>query len=336
MILPNNQQFTPDRALTVEIVTFPDVQLLDVAGPMQVFASANALLASKGRPEHYKIQVVSPRKYVRATAGLQFETLPMCNATPIDTLIVAGGQGVLRAADDPMMIHQIQSRAAMSRRVASVCTGVFLLAATGLLNGRRVATHWKWCDRLAQKHPLVEVDPEPIFIQDGHIFTSAGVTAGIDLSLAFVEEDVGRAVALDVARDLVVFLKRPGGQAQFSAALDFQSSNDQFAGLHQWIVSNLVEPLTLAQLAAYVGMSERSFQRHYYRATGFTPAKSVERLRVDAARRLLIDSLLPLKRIAKQCGFGSEETMRRAFVRHQKILPQDFRARFGSAMNNVI
>jgi transcriptional regulator GlxA family with amidase domain len=177
----------------------------------------------------------------------------------------------------------------------------------------------------------VRVEPDPIFVRDGSVWTSAGVTAGIDLALALVEQDLGRTVALAVARYLVVFLKRPGGQSQFSAALSPQSSEDTFGALHDWINRHLAEDISLAVLASRAGMSERSFSRHYAQATGMTPARAVERLRVDAARRLLCDSRLPVKRISQRCGFGSEETMRRSFLRLLAATPQEYRARFGSS-----
>ncbi|MBV9747990.1 MAG: helix-turn-helix domain-containing protein, partial [Acetobacteraceae bacterium] len=201
-------------------------------------------------------------------------------------------------------------------------------AAAGVLDGRRAATHWAFCAELARRFPAVRVEPDPIFVHDGPVWTSAGVTAGIDLALALVEEDLGRALSLAVARYLVVFLKRPGGQAQFSAALSLQTAEDRFGALHDWINRHLADHLSLPALAAEAGMSERSFSRHYAEATGLTPGHAVERLRVEAARRLLSDSRLPVKRISQRCGFGSEETMRRSFLRVLATTPQDYRARF--------
>jgi transcriptional regulator GlxA family with amidase domain len=199
-----------------------------------------------------------------------------------------------------------------------------------LLDGRRAATHWSHCAEFARRFPAVRVEGDPIFVRDGPVWTSAGVTAGIDLALALVEEDLGRTLALAVARQLVVFLKRPGGQAQFSAALSLQRSEDQYGALHGWIAGHLAGDLSLPALARQAGMSERSFSRHYVEATGLTPARAVERLRVEAARRLLSDTRQPVKRIAARCGFGSEETMRRSFVRVLAATPQDYRARFSA------
>ncbi|TXM64429.1 helix-turn-helix domain-containing protein, partial [Methylobacterium sp. WL120] len=249
---------------------------------------------------------------------------------PLDTLIVAGGPGVVAACADADLIDWMRARAARARRVASVCTGAFLLGAAGLLDGRRAATHWAYCARLAKRYPLARVEPDPIFVQDGPVWSSAGITAGIDLALALVEQDLGRPLALGVARHLVMFLKRPGGQAQFSAALALQAGDDRFDALHAWIRENLAGDLSLPALAAAAGMSERSLGRHYRSATGLTPAKGVERLRVEAAQRALSETRRPVKRIAQACGFGSEETMRRSFLRLVATLPQDYRTRFGS------
>jgi transcriptional regulator GlxA family with amidase domain len=191
-------------------------------------------------------------------------------------------------------------------------------------------THWSFCAELKRRFPAVRVESDPIFVRDGEVWTSAGVTAGIDLALALVEQDLGRTMALAVARYMVVFLKRPGGQAQFSAALSLQAAEDKFGALHDWINRHLAEEISLPVLANQAGMSERSFSRHYAKATGLTPVRAVERLRVEAARRQLSESRLPVKTIAHRCGFGSEETMHRSFLRLLSVTPQDYRARFSS------
>ena len=266
---------------------------------------------------------------VTATAGVGLATEPLSrHGEALDTLIVAGGPGVEAAAANPALLDWLRQRATQARRVASVCTGAFLLAAAGILDGRRATTHWKFSASLAQRFPAIRVEPDPIFLCDGSVWTSAGVTAGIDLALALVEEDLGRSVALAVARYLVVFLKRPGGQAQFSAALALQAAEDKFGALHDWVNDHLGDELSLSVLAEQAGMSERSFSRHYAEATGKTPARAIERLRVEAARHLLSESRVPVKRIAQRCGFGSEETMRRSFLRLLFVTPQDYRARF--------
>lgn len=312
------------------MLTYPQVQMLDVTGPLQVFATANDIAGGDLPP--YVLRVVARgggAVAVSAGLGLLADPLPPPGAA-LDTLIVAGGKGVEAAAADPVLMEWLHGRALESRRFASVCTGAFLLAKTGLLDGRRVATHWSLCADLAQRFPAVRVEPDPIFIQDGPAWTSAGITAGIDLALALVEQDLGRTVAMAVARYLVVFLKRPGGQAQFSAALALQGGQDRFDALHGWISAHLADDLSLPVLAGEAGMSERSFSRRYVEATGRTPARAIERLRVEAARRLLSESRLPVKRVARRCGFGSEETMRRSFLRLIAATPQDYRARFGS------
>jgi len=326
---PNSPQIPP-KSRSVEVLAFPDVQMLDVAGPTQVFTAANEL-AGEAEAPLYTMRLVAPRAgSVQATSGLSLATAPLgAPAAALDTLIVAGGKGVMRAIEDEPLLDWLRVRAASARRVASVCTGAFLLAAAGLLDERRAVTHWDYCDRLARRFPRVTVDPDPIFVRDGKIWTSAGVTAGIDLSLAMVEEDCGRSLALAVARHLVVFLKRPGGQAQFSAALTLQSADDRFAALHAWLADHLADDLPLTRLAAQAGMSERTFLRHYREATGLTPQRAVERLRVEAARQQLAEMSLPAKRIAARCGFGSEETLRRSFLRVHGVSPQEYRQRFG-------
>jgi transcriptional regulator GlxA family with amidase domain len=328
--MPKFPRFSPNPIHVIEVLAFPGVQLLDVTGPVQVFASANDIVAGTGGARPYSLRIVSHGgESVTATAGVALATAPLPRpGEALDTLIVAGGEGAEAAAENPILVDWLRQRATQARRVASVCTGAFVLAAAGLLDGRRATTHWKDCARLAQRFPAVRVEPDPIFVCDGPVWTSAGVTAGIDLALALVEEDLGRSVALAVARYLVVFLKRPGGQAQFSAALALQSADDKFGALHDWINGHLASDLSLSVLADQAGMSERSFSRHYAQATGQTPARAVERLRVEAARRLLSESRLPVKRVAQRCGFGAEETMRRGFLRLLAVTPQDYRARF--------
>ena len=330
--MPKSPRFPPSATRSVDVVAFPSVQLLDVSGPLQVFATTNDVAAAAGAPRPYEVRVVAqPREGVTSSSGLGLMTAPLPPADDgVDTLIVAGGQGVTAAAADAPLVDWVRTRAAHSRRVASVCSGAFLLAAAGVLQGRRATTHWAHCAELARQHPGVHVEADPIFVNDGNVWTSAGVTAGIDLTLALVEADLGRTVALAVARHLVVFLKRPGGQAQFSTALSLQTAEDRFGSLHAWIAEHLAEDLSLPLLADRMGMSERSFSRHYLDATGVTPGRAIERLRVEAARRLLSESGLPVKRISQRCGFGSEETMRRSFLRVLAVTPQDYRARFSA------
>jgi transcriptional regulator GlxA family with amidase domain len=326
----------PHQPRPVHVLAFPNVQLLDVTGPLQVFASANVMAHEAGLKKiPYRPEVIASEPgSITSSAGLGLLTHPL-PSTPSDTLIIAGGGGVHAALLDPVLVAWVRTQSLSARRVASVCTGAFLLAAAGVLDGHRVVTHWDSCDELARRFPHLRVDPDPIFINEAKLWTSAGVTAGIDLALAMVEADLGRDIALAVARDLVVFLKRPGGQSQFSTALSMQhQTRDQgsrFGDLHAWILDNLASDLSVGTLAAQVGMSERSFVRHYRAHTGNTPARAIEQLRVEAARRLLGDSALPIKRIADRCGFGTEETLRRSFMRAVSVTPQAYRERFTAA-----
>ncbi|MDN8003691.1 GlxA family transcriptional regulator [Burkholderia multivorans] len=312
------------------ILAFPRAQLLDVSGPLQVFASVNELALERGRPAPYVPRIVAADAGpVETSSGVAVVADSLRSAARgIDTLIVAGGKGVHAASRDARLVRWVRRQADRARRVASVCTGAFLLAEAGLLDGRRAVTHWTRCDELAARYPNVRVEADPIFIREGTLWTSAGVTAGIDLALALVEEDLGRAVALDVARELVVFLKRPGGQAQFSAMLSMQRTDDRFGELHAWIAEHLSADLSVPALAERARMSERSFVRHYRASTGRTPARAVEQIRVEAAQRLLGETGWPVKRIAARCGFGSEETLRRSFVRVLGVSPQEYRERF--------
>jgi transcriptional regulator GlxA family with amidase domain len=330
--MPKSPRFSPNPVRVIDVLTYPAVQLLDVTGPVQVFASANDLVVDAGGTPPYRLRVVAQGGGgATASAGVTLAAGPLTKRGEVlDTLLVAGGEGAEAAAENPVLVDWVRQRAARARRVASVCTGAFLLAAAGVLDGRRAAPHWKYCAKLAQRFPAVRVEPDPIFVCDGPVWSSAGVTAGIDLALALVEEDLGRSMALAVARYLVVFLKRPGGQAQFSTALALQAADDKFGALHDWISERLAGDLSLSVLADQAGMSERSFSRHYAEATGQTPARAIERLRVEAAQRLLSETALPVKRISQRCGFGSEETMRRSFHGLIDITPQDYRARFGS------
>lgn len=285
----------------IEILAFPKAQLLDVTGPAQVFASAN----DEAGP-HYEIAIVAAEAEVITSShiALKAEPLPATD-TPLDTLIVAGGFGINQATARKELVDWVRRRSVAARRTASVCSGAFLLAEAGLLEGRRAVTHWHRCAEFAARYPGVKLEPDPIFVQDGPFWTSAGITAGIDLALALVEADLGHAAALAVARELVVYLKRPGGQAQFSAALSLQQPDGKLDRLHGWILENLHRDLPLSALAAEAGMSERSFSRHYTRLTGRSPGRAVEILRIEAARRQ-IEEGHPLEQVRRRCGFGSD------------------------------
>jgi transcriptional regulator GlxA family with amidase domain len=323
---------TPQKLPTVreiEILAFPDVTALDVTGPLEVFTTANQWADRSGLPRPYNVRVVALMERVTASSGLAILADPLpARSKPIDTLVVTGGPGTFAAAQTGTLVTWIAGRAPQARRVASVCTGAFLLGAAGLLKGRRAVTHWDWCGDLARNYPSVRVEADPIFIRDDNVATSAGVTAGIDLMLAFVEEDLGHAAALAVARYLVVYLKRPGGQAQFSDALKLQTRDEGFDRLHGWMSSHLDHDLSVVSLAERAGMSSRTFARRYHQLVGLTPARAVERLRVEAARQMLSAGPVPIKSIARRCGFGSEETMRRSFLRQIGVTPYDYRQCF--------
>ncbi|MGQ9372070.1 GlxA family transcriptional regulator [Azospirillum sp. A39] len=311
----------------IEILAFRDAQILDVTGPAQAFATANDL-TPPGEPPPYRVEVVAEEAEVATTSGLTLKAAPL--PPPDDdlhTLMVAGGRGVNAACARPALVDWVRRRSAAALRTASVCSGAFLLAEAGLLDGRRAVTHWQRCPEFAARFPAVRLVPDPIFVRDGTIWTSAGVTAGIDLALALVESDLGRRPALAVARQLVVFLKRPGGQAQFSAALALQDAEGRFERLHAWILENPARDLSLPALASRAGMSLRSFARHYRQATGRTPGRAVEVIRVEAARRLMEEGA-SVSQAWRRCGFGSEETMRRVFLRHLGVGPQSYRERF--------
>ncbi|BCG88023.1 AraC family transcriptional regulator [Mesorhizobium sp. 113-3-9] len=312
----------------IEILAYPDVQLLDVSGPLQVFASANDFRTQAGEPAPYEVTVVAASPRIRTSAGLVLEAAALPAHGPgIDTLIVPGGWGINAACEAPELIDWVTGRSRDATRTASVCSGAMLLATAGLLDGRRAVTHWGRCAEFARRFPAVRLEPDPIFIRDGNVWTSAGVTAGIDLALSFVEADLGRRVALAVARELVVFLKRPGGQAQFSQTLKLQLGDERFDRLHGWIQDNLDGDLSLPNLAERANMSPRSFSRHYREATGRTPARAIEEIRIEAARRML-ERGQAVNQTARRCGFGSEETMRRGFLRVLGTNPRDYRERF--------
>ena len=320
----------PPAVRAIEIVAFPGVQLLDVTAPLQVFQSANAICRQSGRPAPYATAVVAKVPVVVSSAGLGLLTCGLPRAgRPVDTLIVPGGAGVHAACEDAHFVRWLRARAKSARRVASVCSGAFLLGTAGLLDGKRAATHWRDCEQLARRFPRLRVECDPIFIRDGSTWTSAGVTAGIDQALAMVEDDIGHAAAMAVARDLVVFLKRPGGQAQYSVALAFQSRDERFDRLNAWIAGHLSEDLSVPNLASRAAMSERSFLRRYTLSLGITPARAVMKMRIEAAKTQLASTRASINSIARRCGFGSEEALRRRFVREVGIPPSNYRARFG-------
>ena len=318
---------------TLVFLTYPHMGLLDLTGAQTVFWAATKAMAERGL-QGYVLHNASLAGGLMPTAeGLSVDTVALAQLDPaaIDTLVVPGAPAIEQAMlDNTALVDWLRNASGQARRTASVCSGTFLLALAGLLEGRRAATHWAMCELLKQRFPSIEVDVDAIFVQQGQVWTSAGVSAGIDLALALVEADCGREVALQVARELVVFLKRPGGQAQFSQVLQVQTADSAgFDALHAWISDNLRDSdLSVERLAAQSHMSPRNFARVYKQKTGRTPAKAIELFRMEAARRMLEDSQRSIEQIAGLCGFGDEERMRCTFHRHLTISPRDYRERF--------
>ena len=320
------------RPRRVAMVAFPKVQLLDVVGPLEVLAAGGLAETSRGRGPGYEIEVVGPELgVVRASSGLAVGVDRSYDDRPdtIDTLIVAGGVGSRAASNDDRILDYVRAAAQKARRVCSVCTGAGVLAAAGLLEGRRVTTHWAFAETLASRYPDLEVDSDSIYVRDGKFWTSAGITAGMDLALALVEDDVDRELALEVSRWMVFFLKRPGGQSQFSAQLAGQMADrDPVRVLQTWVVDHPEADHSIEALAARVAMSPRHFARVFREEVGQSPARFVECVRVEAARRGLEDSRRSVEEIASCVGFGTGETMRRAFLRQIGVGPSAYRERF--------
>jgi transcriptional regulator GlxA family with amidase domain len=308
-------------------VVFDGMQSLDLTGPLEVFATANREAGGGA----YQLRTASlGGGPVRTTSGLAITPdgdLRDPAGAPPDLLLVPGGDGA--RARPPELVGWLRQHAPRAQRVASVCTGAFLLAAAGLLDGRRVTTHWSRCAALQRDYPAVQVDPDPIFIADGRIATSAGITAGIDLALALVEEDLGRDVALAVARALVVFLRRPGNQAQFSAQLSAQvARRAPLRDVQQWIAEHPADDLSVEVLARKASLSPRHFARAFAAEVGLTPGRYVERVRLEAARRQLEDTPAGVEQTARACGYRTPEAMRRAFTEALGVSPAEYRRRF--------
>jgi transcriptional regulator GlxA family with amidase domain len=315
----------------VVFVVFPDLQGLDLIGPAEVFSCTNEHLGH----DAYRIRVAATSAGVLAThggLGLVADAALADVRGPVDTLMVVGGEGTRAALTDAELLAAVSRLARRARRVTSVCSGAFLLAAAGLLDGRRATTHWAYCDLLAEVHPEIDVDADPIFIQDGNVFTSAGVSSGMDLALALVEDDHGRDVALAVARRLVLFLRRPANQSQFSAALAAQmAERHDLREAQRLVLEHPDRDWTVAAMATSAHMSERHFARCFAEEVGMTPARFVENVRVETARRLLVDTEEGVEVVASTAGFGTAETMRRAFLRVVRTSPTEYRNRFRAA-----
>ena len=317
---------------TIEFVLFPDALGLDITGPLEVFHTASEIVDQRQGAGHgYRIRFVAADKGpLRLSSGLEIVANASFKETaPADTLLVPGGAGAKTASFDREFIEHIRKRSEKVKRIISVCNGSFILAAAGLLDDKSATTHWMGTEELAKRYPRVRVAPDAIFTREGNIYTSAGVTAGIDLALAVVEEDLGPVVALETARYLVLYFRRPGSQSQFSAPLKArEAAGARFSNLHAWLIKNLGRPITGLQMADYSAMSHRNFARIFKAATGMTPGKYLERLRLDKARELLAAGDDSLDAIAEVCGFGRAERLRRAFIRRYNVTPSQYRLHF--------
>ncbi|GAA0583846.1 GlxA family transcriptional regulator [Craurococcus roseus] len=301
------------------IVVFPGFQLLDAAGPVAAFEIAERL-----RPGSYDLALLAPSGgRVASSSGLALAARPLRRRRPIDTVVVSGGDIVRSMPAAREVVAWL--RRVKARRVASVCSGAYLLAEAGLLDGRRATTHWASTDDFGRRYPKIRLEAERIFVRDGDVWTSAGISAGIDLALALIEDDLGPQIARRTAQQLVVHQRRPGGQSQFSALVELCGRTGRFTGLIEWMRARLAEPLTVERLADRAAMSPRNFARAFAAETGTTPAKAVERLRLETARTAVESGHAPLERIAETAGFGDAGRMRRAFLRGFGQPPQALR-----------
>lgn len=308
----------------IAVVVFPNFQLLDAAGPLSAFD-----IAARFSPGAYETHVLAPGGgHIASTAGAGFMAQDLSDASPgggWDTILVSGGDATRAVHEFGEIVSWLQRAAPQARRVTSVCSGAYFLAEAGLLDGRRATTHWSRTDHFARRYPKIRLDADRIFIRDGNVWTSGGITAGIDLTLALIEDDLGPEVARRTAQQLVVHQRRPGGQSQFSALVELGGVSGRFAELMDWMRGNLSTPLTVERLAEQAAMSPRNFARAFTAETGTTPAKAVERLRLEAARTAVETSLTPIDRVAEVAGFGDPERMRRAFLRAFGQPPQALR-----------
>lgn len=321
----------------IVILALPDCQSLDVVGPYEVFAGARHAQEARGARDLGYAPLIAALDAgpLRAEHGFAFmphvtlASMARANAPALDTLIVAGGRGARTGPYDPRLLKLVQRTAARARRVASVCTGAFVLAAAGLLDGRKVTTHWAYCAALAERYPALRVEPDPIYVRDGDTWTSAGVTAGMDLALAMVEHDLGHALAATISRHYVMFIRRAGGQSQFSPhvrAVD--TDHEKLRELLAYISEHVDETLDVPRLAKRAGMSVRNFSRRFRAETGSTPATYIERVRLEHARKLLEDTPHGIDEVAARAGFGHAETLRRVFARRIGLSPSEYRGRF--------
>jgi transcriptional regulator GlxA family with amidase domain len=321
----------PPKPITVKVLVFPAFLLLDATGPAQVFSTANDECRDAGRAPAYDVEPVSLHGGpVASCSGVAVMTAPLPSPAALRdaTLIVAGGRGVRAALAEPALLDWLRRAARVTQRCASVCTGAFLLAEAGLLAGRRAVTHWQDVDSLRREYPAVQVQDDAIYIKDGAVYTSAGITAGIDLCLGLVEEDLGHAAAIGAAKRLVVYHKRPGGQRQFSTELLAQASGGLAQRLTQWLQPRAAEVIDVERMAGAMALSARSLHRRLREETGASPAQLLARVRMEAACRLLESAGCSVKQVARLSGFGTEYNLRRAFAKQLGVLPSEYRERF--------
>lgn len=324
----------------IVILTPPNSSILDVAGPLEVFTKATDYILGylNKNTETYTIHVLSceKSKIVTTSSGLPIVCEGGIKSVnyKIDTILVSGIPNAPENMVSKEVLNWLNKLSGSVRRIGSICAGAFILAEAGILNGKRATTHWRVCDKLARCYPKVKVENDPIFVKDGNVYSSAGISTGMDLALAMVEEDFGKDVALAVARQLVLYLKRPGNQSQFSMILTHQKIDYQpIRDMQDWIMENLNEELSVEILAEKASMSPRNFARVFLRESGITPAKYIEKLRLETARRRLEETRLSLDEISNECGVGSAEALRRLFLRHMKTTPSDYRRSFSTAFN---
>ena len=322
----------------IDLVLYEGFKALEAIGPLSVFEYANFHLLKSGRPEGYRLKLVSVKVgTVRSDTHMSLEATDVLSADALPhTAIIVGTRRISEALEkNQAIVAWAATVAPRIERLVSLCAGSFFLAAAGLLDGRKATTHWGLASQLAQMFPAVQVLPDAIYVREGKLWTSAGVTAGIDLALALVEEDYGRSLALEVARDLVVYLKRPGGQSQFSAHLNLQNtSHPGIRDVQDWVLSNISQAFDLPVMAERAAMSERNFRRVFIRETGVSPIRFVETSRLEAARRLLEEGDLPLKSVAARVGLSSEQALRQLFVRNLNLSPVEYRKRFGGTLHD--
>lgn len=327
--MSDKQQPRPKR---IGLLLFDEITALDVVGPMEAFATARMPSNGRSKRKCYELLTIGlTKKDVIAESGLILRpSTTLAECPRLDTIVIPGGKGLREARTNRIVANWIKSRATTTRRIASVCTGIFGLAPTGLLDNKTVTTHWRFAEDLSRGFPALRVDANALFLTDGHMYTSAGITAGIDLCLALIEEDYGRAAALTVARELVVFMKRPGGQEQYSEPLQFQiESTDSTKEVAAYIRSNLKKDLSVGALASFAHLSQRQFSRRFTAAFSTSPAAYVEAIRLDDARARLCETRCNIDQLASSVGFASDDAFRRAFARYFGVSPTNYRTRFG-------